>query len=43
MGERRKRWSASEIMGTLKRYLVEKVDLSKVCEEFGCVPSQVYK
>lgn len=43
MGETRKRWSASEIMTILKRHLVEKVDLSKVCEEFGCIPSQVYK
>jgi transposase len=43
MGEekRRKRWGPEEIARVLRRYLVEKVELSKVCEEAGCCPSQV--
>ncbi len=45
MGEekRRKRWRPEEIAGVLRRHLVEKVELSRVCEEAGCCPSQVYR
>lgn len=39
----RKRWTGEEIVAVIRRHLVEKVDLSKVCEEAGCHPSQVFK
>jgi transposase-like protein len=39
----RKRWSGEEIVGVLRRYLKEKVELSKLCEEVGCHPSQVFR
>lgn len=43
MGESRKQWSGEEILAVLKRHLVDKVELSKVCEEFGVHPSQFYR
>lgn len=39
----RKNWTGEEIMEVLRRYLVERLELSKVCEETGCCPSQVYR
>ena len=41
MGEKRKRWTGEEIVTVIKRHLLEKAELSKICEEFGCCPSQV--
>jgi transposase-like protein len=45
MGEtrRKKRWKPVEITAILRRVLVDKVEVSKVCEETGCCPSQVYR
>jgi len=45
MGETRKkkRWSPEEIAAILKRVLLDRVEVSKVCEEAGCCPSQVYR
>jgi transposase len=43
MGESRKQWTGEEILAVLKRHLVDKVDLSKVCEECGAHPSQFYR
>ena len=45
MGEARKkkRWSPEEIARILKRVLLDRVEVSKVCEEAGCCPSQVYR
>ena len=45
MGETRKkkRWSPEEIARILKRVLLDRVEVSKVCEEAGCCPSQVYR
>jgi transposase-like protein len=43
MGNSRRQWSGEEILKVLKRYLVERVELSGVCEEFGVHPSQVYR
>ncbi len=45
MGETRKkkRWSPEEIAAILRRVLVDKVEVSAVCEEAGCCPSQVYR
>jgi transposase-like protein len=39
----RHRWTGEEIVAVLRRYLKEKVELSKVCEEAGCHPSQVLR
>ncbi|MHC5058945.1 MAG: transposase [Planctomycetota bacterium] len=45
MGEvrKKKRWSPEEIASVLKRVLLDRVEVSKVCEEAGCCPSQVYR
>ncbi len=43
MKKERKRWSAEEIMRVLKRVVRDGEEVSKVCEEEGCQPSQVYK
>ena|SRR3990172_6008039 len=41
--QQRKRWTGEEIGKVLRRYLVEKEELSRICEEAGCHPSQVYR
>lgn len=41
--QKRKRWGSEEIVGILRRVLLERADISKVCEEAGCLPSQVYR
>ena len=45
MGESRKkkRWKPEEITAILRRVLVGREDISKVCEEAGGCPSQVYR
>ena len=43
MEGKRKRWSPEEIMQIVKRTLRDREDISKVCQEMGCQPSQVYK
>jgi transposase-like protein len=43
MGESRKQWSGEAILGVLRRHLVDRVDISKVCEEAGVHPSQLYR
>ncbi len=43
MGETRKRWTGEEIVAVLERVLVKREELSKVCEESGCRPSQFYR
>lgn len=45
MGEirKKKRWKPEEITRVLRRVLLDKVEVSKVCEEAGCCPSQVYR
>ena len=45
MGETRKkkRWCPEEIAAILRRVLLDRVEVSKVCEEAGCCPSQVYR
>jgi len=40
---KKKRWSPEEIVAALRRVLVDRVEISKVCEEAGCCPSQVYR
>jgi transposase-like protein len=39
----RKRWTGEEIVAIIRRHLVDKVELSKLCEETGCCPSQVFR
>ena len=39
----RKRWTGEEIVGLLRRYLKDRRELSQVCEEAGCHPSQVLR
>ena len=45
MGETRKkkRWSPEEIARVLRRVLLDRAEVSKVCQEAGCCPSQVYR
>ena len=45
MGEprKKKRWRPEEIVAILRRVLLDKAEVSKVCEEAGCCPSQVYR
>ena len=45
MGDSRqkKRWKPDEITTILRRVLIGREDISKVCEEAGCCPSQVYR
>ncbi len=40
---KKKRWSPEEIAAVVRRTLVDKVEISKICEETGCCPSQVYR
>jgi transposase-like protein len=41
--QKRKRWTGEEIVAVIRRHLVDKVELSKLCEEAGCCPSQVFR
>lgn len=43
MTKARKFRAGPEILGILKRHLVDKEDLSKVCEAEGISPSQFYR
>jgi transposase len=45
MGEprKKKRWKPEEIVAILRRVLLDKAEVSKVCEEAKCCPSQVYR
>jgi transposase len=43
MSEKRKQWGSEEIVAILKRVLVDREELSKVCAETGASPSQVYR
>jgi transposase-like protein len=43
MSEKRKQWAGEEILTLLKRVLVGREELSKVCAETGACPSQVYR
>lgn len=39
----RRRWSAAEKISVLKRHLLEKVPISKVCEEANVAPSMFHR
>ena len=45
MGEEQERrhWTGEKILAILKRHLVEKVELSKLCQEERIQPSQFYR
>lgn len=43
MSETRKHRSGEEILAILKRHHVDKVEVSRVCEEAGISPSQFYR
>jgi transposase len=42
MSRERKTLAGSEKLAILRRYLVEKVPISDLCDQFGLQPSQVY-
>jgi transposase len=43
MSTKRRHFAGEQKAAILKRYLVEKVSLSDVCDEFGIHPNQVYQ
>jgi transposase-like protein len=43
MGEKRRQWKPDEIAAILKRVLKDKAEVTEVCKEFGCCPSQVFR
>lgn len=43
MSEKRRKWDGEQILALLKRHLVDKVELSKICEEEDIQPSQFYR
>jgi len=42
MNQKRKTLAGPEKLAILKRYLVEKVPISDLCDQFGLQPSQIY-
>ncbi len=40
---KKKRWSPEEIAAVMRRVLLDRAEVSTVCEEAGCCPSQVYR
>jgi transposase-like protein len=40
---KKKRWKSEEVVAVLRRVLLDKAEVSRVCEETGCCPSQVYR
>lgn len=43
MSDKRRQWTAEQILALLKRHLVDKVELSKICDEEKIQPSQFYR
>ncbi len=43
MSQRRKQLSVAEKMAIVKRYLVERVPISDLCDQHGLQPSQIYR
>lgn len=43
MTQKRKRLSGPEKFAIVKRYLVERVPISDLCDDHGLQPSQVYR
>jgi len=42
MSRERKRIAGPEKLAILKRYLIEKVPISDLCDQYGLQPSQIY-
>ena len=43
MTQKRKRLSGPEKVAIVKRYLIDRVAISDLCDEYGLQPSQVYR
>jgi transposase-like protein len=43
MSQKRKRLSGPEKLAIVKRYLVDRVPISDLCDEHGLQPSQIYR
>jgi transposase len=43
MSTKRRHFGADQKAAILKRYLVEKVPISDLCDEYGIQPNQIYK
>ncbi len=43
MATTRRHFGADQKAAILKRYLVEKVPISELCDEYGIQPNQIYK
>ncbi|MBL7194095.1 MAG: transposase [Pirellulales bacterium] len=43
MSQKRKRLSGAEKIAIVKRYLVERVPISDLCDQHGIQPSQIYR
>ena len=43
MSEKRRQWTGEQILVILKKHLVDKVELSKICEEENIQQSQFYR
>lgn len=43
MSQKRKRLSGVEKIAIVKRYLVERIPISDLCDEHGLQPSQIYR
>jgi len=43
MADTRRHWTGEEILAILKRHLVDKVEISKICDEEKINPSQIYR
>jgi transposase len=42
MSDKRRRFGTNQKAAILKRYLVDKVPLSDLCDEYGIKPNQIY-
>ena len=43
MSDKRRSWTGEQIMAILKRHLVDKEDISKICQAEDVQPSQFYR
>lgn len=43
MSDKRRSWTGEQIMAILKRHLVDKEDISKICQAEEVQPSQFYR
>jgi transposase len=43
MGEQRRQWTGEQILAILKRHHIDKVEVSKICQDEQIQPSQFYR